>query len=373
MKHNPKTKRESLRSLLPRLLINGACVVLFGILVSTRLEDNDLYYCTFPLFVIVGLFGFYLHVVLHEAGHLLFGLVTGYTFLSFRIGKLMWMSTGQRIELYRYSFPCTAGQCILLPPDMKDGKMPYVLMNLGGSLMNLITAAVFFTLFSMLPDFPLISLIFIELSIIGIAMALLNGLPMHLPLIYNDGYNILALSNNPEAVRAFWIQMHLSAELAKGVRLRQMPAEWFVMPSPESLKNPMVATLGVLACNRMMDALDFAKADEMMHDMMQMDTGLIGLYHNLMKFNRVYCELVGENRKELLDSMVDTPMMTTMNLPNAPLPLLRTKYAYTLLAHRDIAEAERFKSQFEQTASAYPYLGELAGERELIAYATSRF
>ena len=30
----------------------------------------------------------YLQIILHEAGHLLFGLATGYKFISFRIGKL---------------------------------------------------------------------------------------------------------------------------------------------------------------------------------------------------------------------------------------------------------------------------------------------
>ncbi|MFQ8898449.1 MAG: hypothetical protein ACLR71_09700 [[Clostridium] scindens] len=51
------------------------------------------------------------------------------------------------------------------------------------------------------------------------------------------------------------------------------------------------------------------------------------------------------------------------------LPVLRTEYAYELLAGKDEAEAKRFREQFESAAAEYPYLGELAGERERMDYA----
>ena len=42
-----------------------------------------------------------MQVVLHEGGHLLFGLCTGYGFVSFRIGNLLWRWDGQRLHLGR--------------------------------------------------------------------------------------------------------------------------------------------------------------------------------------------------------------------------------------------------------------------------------
>ena len=36
---------------------------------------------------------------------------------------------------------------------------------------------------------------------------------------------------------------------------------------------------------------------------------------------------------------------------------------------KDEAEAKRFREQFESAAAEYPYLGELAGERERMDYA----
>ena len=97
-----------------------------------------------------GLFGAYLcwmvfyfvQVVVHEAGHLVFGLLTGYQFSSFRIGSFMWVKLEGKLKLKRYSLAGTGGQCLMAPPEMVDGKVPYVLYNLGGCLANLIVSVI---------------------------------------------------------------------------------------------------------------------------------------------------------------------------------------------------------------------------------------
>lgn len=83
----------------------------------------------------------WLQTILHEAGHLVFGLASGYRFVSFRIGSLMWQKDGGKLRFCRFQLAGTGGQCLMAPPDLTDGKMPYKLYNLGGALMNLIAAA----------------------------------------------------------------------------------------------------------------------------------------------------------------------------------------------------------------------------------------
>jgi len=34
---------------------------------------------------------FYIQIAIHEFGHMIFGLITGYKFSSFRMGNLMWV------------------------------------------------------------------------------------------------------------------------------------------------------------------------------------------------------------------------------------------------------------------------------------------
>ena len=84
---------------------------------------------------------FYLQTILHEGGHLVCGLLTGYRFVSFRIGSWMVQRENGRLRFHRYTLAGTAGQCLLAPPELTNGKMPYKLYNLGGVLANLLAAA----------------------------------------------------------------------------------------------------------------------------------------------------------------------------------------------------------------------------------------
>lgn len=41
--------------------------------------------------------GFFLQIIIHETGHMVCGLMTGYRFSSFRIGSFMWMRQDGKI------------------------------------------------------------------------------------------------------------------------------------------------------------------------------------------------------------------------------------------------------------------------------------
>lgn len=93
-------------------------------------------------------------------------------------------------------------------------------------------------------------------------MASMNGVPMRMGTVNNDGYNAFVLTRSSEAMRSFWVQMKVNEQMAKGIRLKGMPDEWFAVRSDEVMKNSMVAVMGVLACNRLMDAEQFEAADK---------------------------------------------------------------------------------------------------------------
>ena len=61
---------------------------------------------------------FYLQTILHEGGHLVCGLLTGYRFVSFRIGSWMVQRENGRLRFHRYTLAGTAGQCLLAPPEL---------------------------------------------------------------------------------------------------------------------------------------------------------------------------------------------------------------------------------------------------------------
>ena len=313
-----------------------------------------------------------IQIVIHEAGHLVFGLVTGYRFSSFRVFGLMWQSENGKVKFRRFSLAGTGGQCLMVPPDLKDGKMPFLAYNFGGSIFNLISAILFAGLAFLLPAGSFAAMFLLILALVSAAFALMNGLPMHMGPVDNDGCNALAMMRSDEAVRAFWIQMKVSAETAAGKRVKEMPAEWFAVPSDEAMGNNIIAVLGAFACSRLMDEHRFAEADELMAHLLSIPSGIAGVHRSLMTCDRIFVALTGEGRPEAVRELLtkeQTKLMKAMkNLPT----VLRTEFVLALLADRDKEKAEKIEAGFDRCAAGYPYPAEIEGERELMAIARER-
>ncbi|WP_426348635.1 hypothetical protein ACPWSR_12875 [Alloiococcus sp. CFN-8] len=354
------------------MVMGGVC----GIFIARYLMDmsdgqaslREIIYKGVLLFISVYI-AIFLQIILHEGGHLVFGLITGYKFSSFRIGSLMWIKIDGRLRLRRLSIAGTGGQCLMVPPEFKNGRIPFVLYNFGGSIMNLIISGIFGALYFIFPRGGSLSIFFLMITIIGIAFALMNGIPLSLGTVDNDGYNALSMGNNPDSLRAFYVQMKINEQITKGVRLKDMPQEWFVIPSEEAMKNSMVASLGVFACNRLMDSMDFIKAEETMKKLLELDTGILGLHRSLMMLDLVYCEVINENRPEVLDKLLGKSEKQIMKVMKSFPSILRTQYAYALLAEKDAQKAEELKLKFEKIAMSYPHPSEITAEGELMDYA----
>lgn len=307
----------------------------------------------------------FLQIIFHEGGHLMFGLLSGYRFSSFRIGSLMWIEQDGKMRFRRLSLAGTGGQCLMSPPPMKNGTFPYVWYNLGGVLMNLITASVSAGVALLCQNLRLVNAFCVVVALMGIAFALMNGIPMR-GAVNNDGYNALALGKSPQALRAFWLQMKINERIVAGERLKDMPNDWFLMPSDADMKNSMVAVLGVFACNRLMDEKHFAATDREIERLLSMDSGIVELHRRLLIDDQIYCELVGECKKERLDILRDKAQVKfNKSMKNFP-TVLRTEYAYALLAEHDEEKAEKLRLAFEKMARRYPHSQEIEAERELM-------
>ena len=354
------------------LLIGAACGVLILMYLDFPGQQGKTHLANFVSFLLL-LIGMYaamlIQIILHEAGHLIFGLLTGYRFSSFRIFNLIWVRLEDRIQFKKLNIAGTGGQCLMIPPDLKDGRMPVMLYNFGGAIVNLITAIVCFGLSFLCPVRSLGWTILMMFAVIGLAFALINGLPVKMGAVNNDGRNALDLSRSEEATRAFWIQMKVNEQISKGIRLKDMPEEWFTVPSESSMNNGIIATLGVLACGRLMDQHQFEEADKLMKRLLSRQNGIVGLYRSLMICDRMYVEMISENRKEILDGMRSKDQLKIMKAMKKYPSVLRTEYVYALLAEKDPAKAQKAMAQFDQCTKSYPYPSEIDGERELIKLA----
>lgn len=359
------------------------CFMLIGMACGTAMvsyiekafsEDRPLGDILFMVALLfVGMYAaMFIQIAVHEAGHLVCGLLTGYRFSSYRIGSFMWLKENGKIELKRFSLAGTGGQCLMLPPDMKDGKVSYVLYNLGGSLANLMFSLLSFVGYLCCEKDSVSGILCLILVLVGIGFALMNGIPLRLGGVDNDGKNACALGKESEALYSFWIQMKVNEQNARGIRLKDMPEEWFCFPSEEGLKNHMIVVLGTLQYNRQMDMHDFGKARETMARLLEEDTALMDLHRNLLKMDSIYLELIGENDSQRIVEIFDKELKKSMKAMKRLPSVIRTEYAYALLFEKDLVKAEAVKEQFERIARTYPYACDIESEYELMEIAKEK-
>lgn len=312
----------------------------------------------------------FLHIVLHEGGHLVFGLLTGYKFVSFRVGSLMLLKNEQGYHLRWMRLGGTGGQCLLDPPEMVDGKMPNVLYNLGGCLMNLLVAFISVIGAFLCPEGSFWRALLLLSAMVGAIYALTNGLPIK-GEIANDGRNALDLNKNPEALNAFRTQLVLNRLNAEGVRLKDMPEEYFIWPSEESRSNSLIAAIAVLCTNRLLDEHRFDECAARLDEMLSGDMDkLPGMYRKLLQVDRIYLHLL-DGETETAVTLMDKEQKQFMKAMKGQLPIHRTDYAYALLAEKDADKAEKQLKAFDKVAKNYPHPQEVEAERELIALAQS--
>lgn len=368
MSKNKKKRGQAIVFVIP-VLIGFVCGILMFEFMDKFYDSNSsehsfLSYLLIFLLIDVSAF---LQIIIHEAGHLIFGLISGYKFSSFRIMNIALVRQNGKFRLKKLSLAGTGGQCLLIPPELKDGKIPVMLYNLGGSVLNIFAGIIFLVLFFVTKDNMVLSASMLFASVIGFVFALLNGIPMHLGGVDNDGYNAFSLSDNPDALRAMWIQLMGNAQSIDGVPVRDMPSCWFEMPSDDKMKNNMVASLGALVCNRLLDEHKFEQADAAISHLLEIDSGLIGLNRNLLVCDRLFIELITENRPEIINELLTKEQKKFMKSMKDYPSVLRTRYALALLFEKDSVKAEKIKERFDKVSKSYTNPGEIRTETELIS------
>ncbi len=373
-----KTKIKKKSKIIPMILglipgfIAGFSLAL---LINWALGDisTALYFCVLFMYIAIGILAVFIGIAIHEAGHLIFGLITGYKFSSYRIFSFMWLKDkNNNIKLKRFKISGTGGQCLMAPPDMENGKIPSVVYNLGGVFANIIFGILFLVLFFSFLNIKLLAIIIMIFCIINFTFAMTNGIPMSAGGIDNDGKNAISIKNNPAAMRAFWIQMKINEETSKGILLTDMPDEWFTVPSEEEMQNSIIAALAVFSANRLLYQKRFEEAELIIKKTIDEENAVIMFYKRMLTCDRIYLELIGECKNETVEEMLTTEQKSIMKaMKNYP-SVIRTEYAYELLIKKDYEKADKLLKNFEKIAKTYPYKNETDAELELINIAKSK-
>lgn len=309
-----------------------------------------------------------LHTILHEAGHLVCGLLSGYRYCSFRIGRFTLAKYPDGMKMKRFSIPGTVGQCLMAPPPYNDGSFPYRLYLSGGVAMNLICAAVLFAAFLLAGSGSFTG----RMLAAGGAMALYLGITNAVPAksdIPNDGYQIFMLGRSREERRAFWESLEFNARLQQGTRVRELEKDWEALDN-EALVRQCEGMEGLtdlsMRYNYLLDTERFAEAEDLCQRLLKKGVS-VDLYRKLFLGEALYLELLLHGRAEEIERLATKEVLGFLKVTASVMASsARTLYAYERLFRQEEKELARAERQFADVVKNYPVLGELAQEQMLV-------
>lgn len=350
------------------MLLTGAVCGIFIIFTmnffGTLVKGPAAFLLMFAEAMIIMYIASFVQTIIHESGHLIFGLITGYKFVSFRIGHFMFIKEKGRLKIKLYNVVGTAGQCLMMPPQWNE-KIPYRLYNLGGCIMNAATALFALAAYFAAGAEGFFALCMAMLAVMGLSMALTNGIPMRVGGISNDGMNAALLGKKENTLRAFWLQLYVNGLIAKGERYRNMPREWFRLPEGEELSDPICCAMGVLLYNFCFDMHEFDEAEQTINYMLNAP-GLLDVEKNELLCELLFLRVLRGAPKEEIDSLLTPKLDKYIKATANYVSRRRLAYAYQLLYLKNYSTAQKCLEVFERTAATYPYSAETENEREII-------
>lgn len=383
-----KFKKKGKRRFRFYILIGVILGIILGI-TGKRLEDKGFIEPdSFNTYLFFGFFLYFIfiftHIIIHETGHLVFGLISGYSFKSFRIFSLTFIKTGDRIQRKKYSVKGTAGQCLMSPPKRnEDGSFPFVLYNLGGGLANLIVSLPFLAAL-MLTDNVIVSTIFISFATSGIMIAATNLIPMDLG-VQNDGMNVKGMLKHKYLRDSFYLQLKVYDEMSNGKLITEYDPGVFAMPEDADIRYSLTAFNIMYKYYRYLAVHDFESAYEYLEKMLEKKNKYpIGTLNSLQAEQLFFMVLHHRPVQEI--ASLYKRMRIILNVSKTDISVQRIRYIYEALLSEEekmdimtlILNArprkwkkcnlKKLRQDIERVAASYPVAGEAALHMDIIEY-----
>lgn len=305
-------------------------------------------------------------IFVHEGGHLVCGLLGGYRFVSFRLMNLTFIRLDGRLRVKRYSVAGTGGQCLLVPPDLPLDRIPTGWYNAGGVIANLVCFAAVLPLLFLPGLSPLATELIVMFLIADAILILLNGIPMKIAGAGNDAYNMLLLRRNRDSKRGFVNQLRANAQIQNGVRPKDMPDEWFVMPEDVDYGNPLEVSLPMMYASRRLDMKDYAGAKAVFGQLYDHKDRIIGLYVKEIACELAYLYILSGDTSRA-EGLLDKELMTYINTYRKVMSSkTRLLCAISLFIDRDAAAARDIYENLEARKDEYLLQGEVASDLALM-------
>ena len=158
-----------------------------------------------------------LFVAFHETGHLVFGLISGYKVLSFKLGPFEWYQKGDKVGFRMNPLTSFAlGQCLMSPPKKKKkGRIKFFLYNAGGLIFSYSLDLIFILLFFLINS---VYIKFLLIPVIAISLFLTLNNSVYQEGGINDVCNHMLIKKNPKYLNSIMYQLEMITNIYIGKR-----------------------------------------------------------------------------------------------------------------------------------------------------------
>lgn len=365
-------------------LLLGACIGFIGVTLIIALF-TDLSLNTFfeklqkiELLELIGVMlysliafalSFALQIILHEGGHLVCGLLTGYRFVSFRIFNWVFIKEKGKLRIKHFSIAGTGGQCLLTPPDKPLKEIPVILYNLGGVAANLLTAtlALVILLTTETLSYPL-ELFLIFMCIIGFFLGILNGIPFKMKSISNDATNLCLLLKDETSKQTLVYLLHMNALAQKGMRPKEMPKKYFLLPEKIDYKNSLQINHCMMVAGRMMDEKRWEECRLFLEDLMAHKDDILALFAKETACELLYLSLQTGNEERAKELYTDELSLYIQQHAKGMSSKQRVLCALALYLEKDQIKAQKIYDDLVSNRDQQLMQGEVKMDLDLMEY-----
>ncbi len=357
-----------LRALLPIIFavaLVGSYLRLTGTAIGALLSQYELY-VFFILFLFLR-YSWYVHLILHEGGHYLFGKLTGYRLLSFQVKKFVYSEKNKKITYIQSGPTVIAGQCLMSPPPKGSyAEKPFKLYLLGGVMVNGLTGiALYGCSYLLAPERGIILVLF---SLVPLWMALSNIWPYG----QNDGAIVSQASRSAEAKELLFYQLEIAALFEEGATFTELPERYF-QPLEEGryLKTNLADFVYMAAYLRALGVLDFEEADRLLQSFEANRPVARSAYWPIFAVESLFCDAVFGRKQAAQEKYAK--IQNNLVLKQQWNTSKRVQAAYAFFVEVDMRRAKALLKQAKQNLDGLAMPAEKEIEKRLTEWLQGYF
>lgn len=262
--------------------------------------------------------GIVILVIIHELGHLSFGLLSNYCFLIFRIWKLALVRTSSRYTFYIIKKPDSFGQCIMYPNESNQN--PKIMMY-GGIVFNLLCGILLIILGVFLSD-HIFKYMFKIVGGMNIISALFNYASKYMT---DDGQSIRDMKNLVD-IKCYNYQLMIAKHLLNGDSFKDMDSKIFMIESLLSDSSTYEKEMYFYGYYRLLELGHFKQAKERIY--MLEESGIEGWLAKEVRRERIFFYNMSNFKSQKIKNALNTPNDVRINYLNASLIDRFNRYIY---------------------------------------------